>query len=89
MLRPKHHSLTVRLTQEEYDLLVEQSAATGARSISDHARITLFNKTDGQDVCVRLTAVEGDVRRLAHEIRVLREHIAVRHRDPSPSEESV
>lgn len=75
MLKPKHHSLTVRLSQQEYDLLVQQCVASGARSISDHARATLFNRTEGPELCVRLTAVECGMRSLAQELCVVREQL--------------
>ena len=75
MLRPRTRLISLRITEEEYELIRRASADGGARCVSEFVRnalltsaqpVTAPNCTD--DVHIRLTRVEKDVAQLAGEL---------------------
>ena len=67
--------ISIRLSEEEYNLLCHLSAETGANSLSDMAREgmrLLFSRTDGQQLVDPVKTVQAQVEDLSRRIDELR-----------------
>ncbi len=65
MFKRRHKSVTIRLSEEEYETLMHESLSRGAASVSEHARAKLFAATmAGDDVRPLLARLDESLRTL-------------------------
>ena len=71
VLKRKTRMVSFRLSEEQYEALVHASFSTGARSVSDYARDTLFDCLDIQNRGTAAGALESRVERIALDVESL------------------
>jgi uncharacterized protein (DUF1778 family) len=79
VFKPKTRMLTIRLSEQDYQLIREASLASGARSVSDYARDSLFRTAAaGNSVLAvdelqdRMEQAESEIRSLQRVLQTLR-----------------
>jgi hypothetical protein len=81
VFKRKTRSLSIRLSEEEYQRLLDEGLAEGAYSISDYAREMLFRyraiPVRHDDLSPQLLKLEGDVRNVGRELKTLRERLGI------------
>lgn len=70
VFKRKTRTLSLRLSEEEYERLRQTSLAQGSRSVSDYARETLF-RCYGGEPCSPSNGLERRMRKLDSEMQVL------------------
>jgi hypothetical protein len=70
VFKRKTRTLSLRLSEEEYERLRQQSLTQGARSVSDYARETLFRFSGGEPASPS-NGLERKMRKLDSEVQVL------------------
>jgi hypothetical protein len=70
VFKRKTRILSLRISEEEYDRLRQNSLTQGSRSVSDYARDTLFNFSSGEPASPS-NGLERKMRKLNSEMQVL------------------
>ncbi len=80
MFKRKTRSLTVRLSEEEYEQLVQHGVARGAYSVSDYAR-TLLSRTElaygDLGIRKRFSTLDSNLRALEENLSRLRNELGL------------
>lgn len=80
VFKRKSRMVSFRLSEEEYTILQRASLNTGARSVSDFARDTLFGVLHGLSNASDSAVLETKVEKLASDMELLTQHVQQVHR---------
>ncbi len=91
VLKRKNRVLTLRISDEDYQVLRQASLANGARSLSDYARDSLFRRSPrptplpADKLQTRMDEFAVELDSLNHALRELHRLIEPRHGEAGPA----
>ena len=77
----KSKNVSIRLSADEYELVVGKCIAGGARSVSDYARTALLK--DDTELSLSVKKLHDEVQDLSLKLLNLWDHIGSSHRSPA------